>query len=258
MTIQSMANNSEMAKSMMKLSAGQRINKAADDAAGLAISEKMNAQIRGASQNVDNISDMDNLLNTAEGSLESINNSLTRIRELSVQASNGILTKDDKQIIQNEIEGLKKGISSTVNHTEFNTMKVLDGSFSNKNVAMNTNGSGSRITIENSSLETLGIKEFDVTTSFDLGDIDKAISKVTESRAKIGSANNAFEHARNYTKNKIINETSAMSQIKDADMAAEISNYQKNKVLEKYSMAMQRESSKNNFYKVGMYTDLNM
>ncbi|PKM93768.1 MAG: flagellin [Firmicutes bacterium HGW-Firmicutes-1] len=255
MTIQSMA-NSEMAKSMMKLSAGQRINRAADDAAGLAISEKMNAQISGSNQNVNNISDMGNLLNTAEGSLESINDSLSRIRELSVQASNGILTNDDKQIIQNEIEGLKKGISSTVNNTEFNTMKVLDGSFTNKNVAMNTSGSGSRISIENSSLETLGIKEFDVTKSFDIADIDNAIGKVTESRSKIGSVSNTFEHALNNTKNKIINETRAMSQIKDADIAAEVSSYKKNKVLEQYSIAMQRESSRINANKLGMYTDL--
>lgn len=257
MTIQSMA-NSEMAKSMIKLSAGQRINSAADDAAGLAISEKMNAQISGSNQNVNNISDMGNLLNTAEGSLESINDSLSRIRELSVQASNGILTNDDKQMIQHEIEGLKKGILSSVNNTEFNTIKVLDGSFTNKNVAMNTNGSGSRISIENSSLETLGIKEFDVTKSFNIADIDKAIGRVTESRSKIGSASNAFEHAINNTKNKIINETSAMSQIKDADVAAEISNYKKNNVLEQYYIAMQKESARINSNKLGMYTDLQM
>lgn len=255
MTIQGLA-NSEMAKSMMRISAGQRINRAADDAAGLAISEKMNAQISGANQNINNISDMGNLLNTAEGSLESVGDSLSRIRELSVQASNGTLTNDDKQIIQTEIEGLKKGISSTVSNTQFNTMKVLDGSFSNKNVAMNTNGSGTRISIENSSLETLGIKDFDVTKSFDIADIDKAIGKVAESRSKIGSASNAFEHAINSTKNKIINETSAMSQIKDADIAAEVSNYKKNRVIEQYSMAMQRESARINTGKIGMYTDL--
>lgn len=238
-----------------RLSTGMRINQAADDPAGLGIAKGMSSQISGSNQNIDNISSMDNLLKTAEGSLGSVSDSLTRMRELAVQASNGILTSDDKQVIQNEIEQLKSGITDAVKNTEFNTMKLIDGSFGNKHTAMNPDGSGSRITIESASLDTLGIKDFDVTGDFDISAIDSALEMVSSSRSKIGSANNAFEHATNSISTKVQNMTSSMSQIEDADMAAEIMNLNKTKILEQMKQYSLVQKAKNMENQLGMYQD---
>ena len=124
------------AQAYERLSTGLQINRAADNAAGLSITQGMSSEIKGMEQNVENIGSMNDLAKTAEGALNSIQDSLGRIRELSVQASNGILTDGDKSIIQSEISQLMQGIQDTSRNTEFNTMKLLDGSFANKNTAI--------------------------------------------------------------------------------------------------------------------------
>ncbi len=193
------------AQAYERLSTGLQINRAADNAAGLSITQGMSSEIKGMEQNVENIGSMNDLAKTAEGALNSIQDSLGRIRELSVQASNGILTDGDKSIIQSEISQLMQGIQDTSRNTEFNTMKLLDGSFANKNTAMSPDGSGMQISIESAALDNLGLSGYDVTGAFDLSDIDNAIEKVSDSRANLGSLANAFEHATNSTQNTIAN-----------------------------------------------------
>ena len=129
MTINNIA-SSQLQTSMMRISTGLRINSAADDAAGLAISEQLTAQIRGLDRGTENVMDMQNLVNTAEGGLDTITDNLHRIRELTLQAANGILTDSDRQNIQFEIDQLMTEINDVTQRTEFNTMRLLDGSFS--------------------------------------------------------------------------------------------------------------------------------
>lgn len=220
------------------ISSGQRINSAADDAAGLSIATKMDGQTRAMEKNIENIGSMSDLTQTAEGSLGSIQDSLIRIRELTVQAGNGILSDGDRSVIQSEVSELLQNIQSTAEGTEFNTMKLLDGSFANKNTAMNPDGTGKQISIENTSLQSLGIDGFSVTDG--VGAIDTALEKVTQSRSNLGSVQNAFEHATRNKENAVVNLSSAKSQIQDADIAAEISKLKKEQILQQYQIFAQK------------------
>jgi len=184
-----------------QLSSGKRINGASDDAAGLAIAQKMETQIRGYSRGTQNAEDSKNLYNTAESALGSVNDNLQRMRELSVQASNGTLTDGDRAIIQTEIEQIKSSISDVAKNTSFNTQTLLDGTFSDKNIASNPRGTGSKMSIKNSSLESLGIADFDVTKEFDIKQIDDAIQKVSDARSDIGAKTNALERTIKYNEN---------------------------------------------------------
>lgn len=222
------------------LSSGMRINSAADDAAGLAIANKMDSQTRGMEQNVDNIGSMSDLTKTAEGALGSIQDSLGRIRELAVQASNGILTDSDRSVIQGEVDQLLQGIQETAVNTEYNTMKLLDGSFANRQTAMNPDGSGMEVSIASAALDNLGIEGFNVTGSFSIEAIDKAMEMVGESRSELGSVQNAFEYATSNTENAIQNLTASKSQIEDADMAQQISNLKREQVLQQYQIFTQQ------------------
>jgi len=223
-----------------RISSGTQINSASDNAAGLAISQGMDSQIRGMEENVNNIGSMTDLANTAEGALDGIGDSLGRIRELAVQAGNGTLADSDKSIIQAEISQLMEGISHTAKATEFNSIKLLDGSFADKHTAMNPDGAGKQISIESSSLQSLGIEGFDVRGSFDIASIDEAISKVNESRSNLGSVTNAFEHATKNTLNQMVNMTGSRSKIEDTDMAKEISQLKRQEILDQYTIFTQQ------------------
>lgn len=176
--------------------------------ASVPITEKMTGQERGLDQGTRNAEDAVNLANTAEGALNNVSDSLLRIKELAVQASNGILTEDDKGIIQNEINDIKTGITDTLRNTEFNTIKVLDGFNGNVQSGANS-GQGQTMSIENTTLETLGIKDFDVTGDFDISDIDNALETVNSERADIGAQTNGLESNIRY--NQIARENTISS-----------------------------------------------
>ncbi len=222
------------------LSTGKRINSAANDAAGLAITEKIQAELQGIERGSTNTLDMKNLLKTAEGGLSSISDSLQRVRELSVQASNGIYTDDDKKIIQNEISQLMQGISDTVGSTQFNKQNLLDGSFQNKNTASYSDGTGKQVSIGDMSLRSLGIENFDVTGSFDISTIDNAINKVSASRSQIGATMNAFDHTVASNDITMLNMAAAKSRIADTDMTKATSDLSKQNVLMEYQMYTQK------------------
>lgn len=171
MTINSVA-SSQLNTSMMRVATGQRINSASDDAAGLAISERLTAQIRGLDQGTRNVMDMQNLVNTAEGAMSGISDNLQRVRELTLQAANGVLTDSDRQNIQHEIDQLLGEINDVSQRTEFNSMRLLDGSFSAEDgrglhTAADANGRGPTVNIGNMSADMLlGPGQFNVVDEF--------------------------------------------------------------------------------------------
>lgn len=223
------------------LSSGYKINTAADDAAGLAISQKLTTQINGYDQATENAQDGQNMLNVAEGGLSGIQENLQRMRELAVQASNGIYSKEDKSYIQMEIEQLKNGITDMAKGTEFNTMKLLDGSMNNVNLATNPQGTGMTMQLANSTLEELGIEDFDVTKDFDIDSIDSALEKVSSSRASLGAQSNRLDHTINNNINSAINLEAANSRIMDADYGKEITDLRTQQALQQYTIFAQKQ-----------------
>lgn len=235
-------------KNNERLSSGKRINSAADDAAGLAIAKKMEALIAGIGKGVNNTYDMQNALNTADGSLGNIGGSLQRVRELSLQASNGLLTDSDKQIIQNEIEQTLAGINDMANYAQFNGQNLLDGSFTDKNVAMNPDGSGTTISIGSATTDALGLSNFNVTNGkIDLDAIDKAIDTVSSARVQIGAQINRFDYAISSNTNAGLNMIYSKSKIEDADMAKESMHRKTNQALIQYGIFAQKNKEQNQY-----------
>ena len=223
-----------------QIASGNRITSASKDPAGLAISEKLNSQIKSEEKAISNIETGQDLLNTAEGSLNSISEDLGRVRELAVQASNGILTSEDKDIIQNEINSLLENIETTAQDTEFNTIKLLDGSFNDINLGAGANGQGTIMSIENSSLEALGLDNFSLDAS-SLDTIDQAIEQVSTARAEIGAQTNGLESNLNNTRISAENQTAARSTIADTDIAKAVMQLNKQKVMSQYQNMIQEK-----------------
>lgn len=230
----SSVNNVAMSNVYANLSSGSQINKAADNASGLAISEKINAQATGFEVGSKNAEDGISMMNISDGALSGIQDSLQRIRELALKASNGLYTADDKAYIQKEIDGLKQSIQETAQRTSFNEMTLLDGSKADVHLATNPSGGGLSIQMVNSTLESLGIADFDVTGKFNLEDIDKAMDKISEARSSLGAQTNTLQHTINYNNYAHYNLTAANSRIRDTDYAEEIINKNREEILEKY------------------------
>jgi len=240
MTVNSIA-NTQMQTSMIRLASGQRINSAKDDAAGLAISEKIGAQIRGLDQGTANTMDMQNLVNTAEGALSSIGDSLQRIRELSLQASNGIYTNEDRALMQKEADQLMSQIDSVSSGTQFNTKNLLDGSFNNQNTASDANGNGPSVSIGNmSSSMLLGPGKLDLVAGVDLSRIDNAMSMVNNQRSYLGAMSNRFDSTVATNQITSLNLSASKSRIADADIAKEAMNLSKENVLQQYRIQAQK------------------
>lgn len=242
--------NSAMSKSLEKLSSGLRINRAADDAAGLAISEKMRGQIRGLNQAVRNAQDAISLIQTAEGALNETHSILQRMRELAVQAANDTNTIDDRREIQKEINELIDEIDRIAQQTEFNTQKLLNGSFVDKsfhiganesqNITLTINGMTSTlIGSDATTIDTLKVSNVDTATTGGVLDsantaitiIDDAIKDVSAERAKLGAYQNRLEHTIANLGVASENLTAAESRIRDVDMAQEMMNFTRQQIL---------------------------
>ncbi|MFW5670354.1 MAG: flagellin, partial [Acetivibrio ethanolgignens] len=232
--------NNQVAASYEKLSSMKQINKAADNAAGLAIVNKMESQTNGYDVGTKNTQTGQDLLKTADGALESITNSLQKIREISVQAYNAVYAPEDKAALQNEVQSLKDGIREVARNTEFNTLKLLDGSMADLNLAMNPDGTGMEIQMANATLDTLGIEDYDVTGNFDISKIDAALEKMTSARASLGASSNAMDSAINYNQLASQNLTAASSRIEALDVEKEVAELKKNEVLQQYQMFTQQ------------------
>lgn len=231
-----------------KLSSGKKVNNASDNPSDLAIIKKMGALIDGIGQGVNNTYDMRNALNTADGALSGINDSLQRVRELSIQASNDTLTDSDKQLIQTEINQTLAGINDMANNTQFNGQNLLDGSFQNKHTAMNPDGSGTTVSIGSVNTESLGLGNFSVTgDKIDLSSIDKALDSVSTARVKIGAQVNRFDHAINSNDNYGLNLIKSKSKIEDADIAKETIKRNTNKALSQYGVFSQKNRTQTQY-----------
>lgn len=224
------------------LTSGKRINSAADDAAGMSISEKLKTQSNGYDIGGDNAAAGKDVINVADGALSSINDSLQRMRELAMQASNSaLMTSDDRNAIQSEIDQLKQGIQTTARDTSFNTMSLLDGSMADMQLATNPDGTGQSIKLVNSTLESLGIADFNVTGDFSIQTIDDAIGKISEGRSSLGAQSNALDSVMSYNSYTSYNTTSAQSRIEDLDMAKGVTEVKKNEILERYKMLLEKK-----------------
>ena len=235
------------AKSMEKLSSGQRINRAGDDAAGLAISEKMRGQIRGLDQASRNAQDGISLIQTAEGALNETHDILQRMRELAVQSGNDTSTDDDRAELQREVAQLIEEVERIGNNTQFNTQDILKADQTlDINIGSN---SGQSLTIEwKAQLSTalgedaVDISAVDISTKDGaqaaLDTMDSAIASVSKSRSQMGAYENRLEHSINNLNTSSENLTAAESRIRDVDMAKEMMEQTKNSILSQASQAM--------------------
>lgn len=228
-----------MSKSMLRISTGYRINSAADDPAGLAISEKMRAQIRGLNMASKNIQDGISLVQTAEGALNETHAMIQRMRELSVQASNDTLTDSDRHQLDLEFQELKKEIQRLSKDTEFNTRTLLNGDYSTNGLKIQAGANAGQtieLFINDMGAGALGL---DATTSIATRDnannaissMDEALKRVSSERSRLGAYQNRLEHAYNANVNTAENLTAAESRIRDADIAKEMMNMVKSQIL---------------------------
>ena len=243
-------NNNNAAKAMEKLSSGLRINRAGDDAAGLAISEKMRGQIRGLDQASRNAQDGISLIQTAEGALNETTNILQRMRELSVQAANDTNAESDRSAIKTELMALHEEISRIADTTKFNGKDLMNSAASNTSIRIQVGAnSGEIITIalNNMKASQLGIKKSAVSAVGTGGvaqanalttAIDTALVSVSTQRAKFGALQNRLEHTIKNVDNTSENLQAAESRIRDVDMAKEMMNYSKNNILNQAAQSM--------------------
>ena len=241
----------EQSKSTEKLSSGYRINRAGDDAAGLSISEKMRSQIRGLDKASSNAQDGISLIQVAEGALNETHSILQRMNELATQAANDTNTTTDRTAIQKEINALTSEISRISSTTQFNTMNLLDGQFSGKNLQIGAlNGQKIHITIGAMNASSIGVKNLDVTTFSKAGaamsNIQKAIDKVSTQRSALGAVQNRLEHTIKNLDTTSENTSSAESRIRDTDMAKEMVSYSKNNILMQAGQSMLAQANQQN------------
>lgn len=241
--------NNNMQKSLERLSSGKRINKAADDAAGLAISEKMKAQIRGLAQAQRNAQDGISLIQTAEGALKETHAILQKMRELAVQSANDTNTDDDRAELQKEVSQLIEELNRIAQNTEFNTMALLDGTRSSSSggtalvfhIGANANQT-MEVTIENMSASGLSVQDVDISSQTGANQaietVDSAIGLVSSERSKLGAIQNRLEHTINNLGAAEENLTAANSRIEDIDMAKEMMEFTKSQILSQAGTAM--------------------
>ncbi|SHD76643.1 flagellin Hag [Schnuerera ultunensis] len=253
-------NNTGVGKSLEKLSSGFRVNRAGDDAAGLSISEKMRGQIRGLNMASKNAQDGISLIQTAEGALDETHAILQRMRELVVQAGNGTNEDEDLSAIQDEINALIEEISGIAGRTEFNTQKLLDGTFTGKKFHIGANsGQSMTVTIDKMTVSGLGlnglyVEDLETLSGSQLSGkgallsqnsadaaittIDDAIKQVSKQRSELGATQNRLEHTIKNLDNAAENLQAAESRIRDVDMAKEMMEFTKQTILQQASTAM--------------------
>ena len=247
------------AKSTEKLSSGYKINRAADDAAGLAISEKMRRQIRGLTQASSNAQDGISCVQTAEGALAEVHDMLQRMTELAVKAANGTQTTSDRGYINQEVQALVSEIDRVASTTTFNEQKLLDGKF--KNVGLQVGAEANQlITLNITGMSAKGIGLVDNATygSITVGGgtgvnaqkaisiIKEALAKVSSQRADLGAVQNRLEHTIKNLDNVVENTTSAESSIRDTDMATEMVRYSNNNILAQAGQSMLAQANQAN------------
>jgi len=255
----------DVAKNIEKLSSGQRINRAGDDASGLAVSEKMRGQIRGLNQAERNIQNGVAFIQTTEGYLQESQDILHRLRELSVQSANGIYTDEDRMQIQVEVSQLVDEINRIASHAQFNGMNILTGAFA-RNSAVNRTmqfqvGSNmdqsEQVFIGTMTAQALGLQGAQGETGMisiatpdganqAIGSLDSALKQISKQRADLGAYQNRFEMASKGVSIAAENLQAAESRIRDADMASEMVSFTKNSILSQAGNAMLAQANTRN------------
>ncbi len=240
-------NNMAMTRSMEKLSSGLRINRAADDAAGLAVSEEMRTKIRGMNVASRNALDGVSLVQVADGALAGVNDMLQRMRDLAVQAANGTLTDQQRGNLNSEVQALLAEVNRVSADTDFNGLKVLSGSVSSAACAITLQvgaeaAQSIAFTIATMNATQLGVSGIAVSTaasaSAAIASIDSAIRTVNTARADMGAIQNRLEQTINRLRLTAENLQAAESRIRDADMASEMIELTKRQILEQSGTAM--------------------
>jgi flagellin len=241
------------AKSTEKLSSGYKINRAADDAAGLAISEKMRRQVRGLTQASANAQDGISAVQTAEGALAEVHDMLQRMNELAVKASNGTNTSADRGYIDAEVTALKTEITRVATTTTFNEQCLLNGDFTGKKLQVGAeNEDAQRITISIAKMSASGLSITDVSVATSdaamaaIGTIKTALASVSKQRSDLGAVQNRLEHTIKNLDNVVENTTAAESQVRDTDMATEMVKYSNNNILAQAGTAMLAQANQSN------------
>jgi flagellin len=260
------ANDLTQNSNIEKLSSGLRINKAGDDASGLAVSEKMRSQVSGLHQAMRNTEDATSFLQTTEGYLEETTMILQRMRELSVQAGNGVYSDQDRNLINVEMSQLISEVDRIANHAQFNGMNILTGRFqSNENVQTSASGTTNQtaglwfhiganmdqrvqVFVGNMNANALGLTNTDGnklisastmdTANRAIGLVDKALEKVVKQRTDLGAYQNRFEKLYKGIYVAYENTQAAESRIRDTDMASQMSDFVKNQILAQSSVSM--------------------
>ena len=247
----------EMAKSIEKLSSGMQINRAGDDASGLAVSEKLRGQIRGLNQAERNIQNGVSFIQTTEGYLQETQDILHRIRELSVQSANGIYTDEDRMQIQVEVSQLVDEVNRIASHAQFNGMNLLTGAFArdstvNRVMQLQVGANmdqNKQIFIGTMTALALGLESNQGTTGTlsiatpedanqAIGTLDSALKMVSKQRADLGAYQNRFEMAAQGVAIAAENMQAAESRIRDTDMASEMVKYTRDSILNQAGLSM--------------------
>ncbi|AKU26386.1 flagellin [Geobacillus stearothermophilus] len=246
------ANQSSISKNLERLSSGLRINRAADDAAGLAISEKMRSQIRGLQMAERNALDAISMIQTAEGALNEVHSILQRMRELAVQAANGTNQDTDREALDSEFQQLIEEIDRIGKDTQFNKMNILAADQSISIQLGANNGQTLTMSWKKQLKNSLGEDTTDISglniktvtgAQNAVSTLDNAIISVSKSRSKMGAYQNRLEHTINNLTTANENLTSAESRIRDTDMAMEMAEFTKNNILTQAAQAMLAQSN---------------
>ena len=251
---------SAQAKSTEKLSSGYKINRAADDAAGLAISEKMRRQIRGLTQASSNAQDGISCVQTAEGALTEVHDMLQRMNELAVKAANGTQTSADRGYINQEVQALVSEIDRVASTTTFNEQNLLNGKFdvklqvgaeANQTIGLKIDGM-SAAGLKLTGAKATGGKAITVggtdakSAQLAISQIKEALAQVSKQRADLGAVQNRLEHTIKNLDNVVENTTSAESSIRDTDMATEMVKYSNNNILAQAGQSMLAQANQSN------------
>jgi flagellin len=241
------ATNGKLSDTMERLSSGLRINRAADDAAGLAVSEEMRTQIRGMKVASRNALDGVSLVQVADGALSGVNEALQRVRDLAVQAANGTLTDLQRGNLDQEVQSIIAEMARVASDTEFNGVKILSGSVATaaSAITLQVGANGSQViafTVATMTASDLGISGLSVSTAASatsaIASIDAAIRTVNSQRASMGAIQNRLEQTISRLELTSENLQAAESRIRDADMASEMIDYTRNQILQQSGTAM--------------------
>jgi len=249
-------NSMAQKSSLEKLASGSRITKAADDAAGLAISEKMKASIRSIRQDIRNANDGISMIQTAEGGMNEVGNILVRFRELSIQAASDTIGDTERGFVDKEVQQLKQEIDRIAHSTEYNGHKLLngEGDLMEVQIGMHNNPQEDRFVYDaskiNATVDRLGLGGISVATKEssqnNLDTIDSAIKTLTENRAELGAMQNRVQSTVNNLGVYDENLSAANSRIRDVDMASETAELTKNNILTSAGVSVLSQANQNN------------